>query len=219
VLEMPQANVLNRVQIASPCQASWAEMSGDDRARFCDLCSLHVYNISEMSTAEATALIKETEGTICVRLYRRRDGTVLTADCPVGAHALALRARKLRQLVAGAVLGLAGVFTGSAYVRAFAELDSSDSVSQPTAGPMVTPRDWYQWMLVKFGIRKLSPPVSPCMQELEFSSRRRASSIRNYPPSNFLPSGYVTMGRVRRHTPPPPLNAPDPPAPSDAPEQ
>ena len=37
-----------------------------------------------MTTAEAAALIRDREGALCVRLFRRTDGTVLTSDCPVG---------------------------------------------------------------------------------------------------------------------------------------
>ena len=28
-------NLLDRVRIASPCSASWSDMAGDDRVRFC----------------------------------------------------------------------------------------------------------------------------------------------------------------------------------------
>ncbi len=77
---------LNRMKIASPCPASWAEMTGDDRARFCASCEKHVYDFSKMTAAEGMALIREKEGQVCGRLWRRADGTVLTADCPVGAR-------------------------------------------------------------------------------------------------------------------------------------
>ena len=63
-------------------------MSGDDRVRFCDLCNLHVYDISRLSRKEAEALITKTEGRICARVYRRTDGTVITKDCPVGLRAM-----------------------------------------------------------------------------------------------------------------------------------
>ena len=37
-----------------------------------------------MTREEAHQLIAQHEGGVCVRLYRRADGTVITADCPVG---------------------------------------------------------------------------------------------------------------------------------------
>ena len=75
---------LDDLRVASPCTASWDEMLGDDRVRFCSLCSKNVYNISAMTREEATRLIITKEGKICARFYRRKDGTVLTSDCPVG---------------------------------------------------------------------------------------------------------------------------------------
>lgn len=103
--------LLETIQIASPCQASWGEMRGDDRARFCSQCSKCVYNIAMMPALDVAKLIEETEGRVCMRLYRRRDGTVLTADCPVGAEQ-AKRGR-LRRVVAWSVLGLSVLFTRS----------------------------------------------------------------------------------------------------------
>jgi len=73
-----------RLTIASPCPASWDDMEGDDRVRFCPECELNVYNLSAMTEEKALKLVEEREGRLCVRLYQRRDGTVLTTDCPVG---------------------------------------------------------------------------------------------------------------------------------------
>lgn len=75
---------LESIQIAKPCRADWAAMTGDERARFCGSCHKNVYDLSSMTRAEAEALILEKEGRLCVRLYRREDGTVITSDCPVG---------------------------------------------------------------------------------------------------------------------------------------
>ena len=75
---------LSQLRIASPCTASWDDMAGDDRARFCNECRLNVYNIAAMTQAEAEALIAETEGRLCARIYQRSDGTIITRDCPVG---------------------------------------------------------------------------------------------------------------------------------------
>ena len=82
------------IQIASPCHASWDEMQGDDRVRFCGSCRKNVYTLDGMSKREIRTLFEETEGRACVRLYRRQDGTVLTADCPVGLAAKAKAAAR-----------------------------------------------------------------------------------------------------------------------------
>jgi hypothetical protein len=90
---------LSDVRIASPCLAGWETMNGNDRVRHCSLCNLNVYNISAISEAEAESLIFQKEGRLCVRLYQRSDGTILTKDCPVGVRAIRRRLAK----VAGAV--------------------------------------------------------------------------------------------------------------------
>ncbi len=95
---------LSRLKIASPCPVGWEQMKGDDRARFCDHCDLHVYNISELTTRQAVALIEKTEGRLCARLYRRTDGSVLTRDCPVGVRAIRKRVARIAGATATAVL-------------------------------------------------------------------------------------------------------------------
>jgi hypothetical protein len=79
--------LLDDVRIASPCPANWEDMAGDDRSRHCSACDRTVYDLSAMTASEAVALIREKEGRLCARLFRRSDGRVLTADCPVGLRA------------------------------------------------------------------------------------------------------------------------------------
>jgi hypothetical protein len=81
---MSKPFALDDIAIASPCPAEWAQMSGDERSRFCGACKKHVYDLSAMTRAQAVRTIVEKEGRLCARLYRRADGTVLTADCPRG---------------------------------------------------------------------------------------------------------------------------------------
>lgn len=96
-MSTPQ-DVLTGIRIAKPCPASWAAMRGDDRVRFCDQCRLNVYNLTDMSRSEAQKLVAKREGRLCVRFYRRADGTVLTDNCPVGLRAAR---RQLRRLISG----------------------------------------------------------------------------------------------------------------------
>jgi len=69
-------------------------MTGDDRARFCGQCQKNVYNLSAMTRTQIETLIREKEGKFCGRFYRRADGRLLTADCP-------LRLRRMRERLAG----------------------------------------------------------------------------------------------------------------------
>jgi len=72
---------LDRIGVATPCDAAWDDMKGSDRVRFCGHCKLHVYNLSAMSRSAAAALVREREGRLCVRLFKRADGTLITEDC------------------------------------------------------------------------------------------------------------------------------------------
>lgn len=103
-------NPLDHVRIAAPCKVDWEQMIGSDRARFCAQCNLNVYNLSSMTKTEAEALIAQTEGRLCVRFYRRRDGSILTKNCPVGLRAIRRRLSYLAKATSAAVLSFfAGV--------------------------------------------------------------------------------------------------------------
>ena len=97
---------LDKVDVAAPCPARWEDMKGGERVRFCEQCRLNVYNLSSMERAEAERLVNETEGRLCVRFFRRADGTMLTDDCPVG---LVARARKELGRAVALIAGILGV--------------------------------------------------------------------------------------------------------------
>jgi len=63
-------------------------MIGSEQMRFCGQCNLNVYNLSGMTRDAAESLIARNEGRLCVRFYRRADGSILTRDCPVGLRAI-----------------------------------------------------------------------------------------------------------------------------------
>src|SRR5688572_29745486 len=109
--------VLENIRIASPCNADWDEMTGSDSVRFCGQCEKNVYKLSAMTRAEAEALVTAKDSKMCVRLYQRTDGTVLTQDCPVGVRRLRIRSR-LWATVTGATATAAlmlGVVSGRAW--------------------------------------------------------------------------------------------------------
>jgi hypothetical protein len=100
------ASPLDGVRVAAPCAADWTEMTGSERVRFCARCEQHVYNLSALTKREAERLVMNKEDRLCVRFYRRADGTILTRNCPVGLRALKRRASSL----AGAVFATATTF-------------------------------------------------------------------------------------------------------------
>lgn len=97
---------LDSVQVASPCDILWEEMKGTDRVRHCNHCERSVYNLSAMSRREAEEFVQQREGRLCIRFYRRADGTMLTDDCPVGQRAAR---RKVAFLVGAAAASVLAV--------------------------------------------------------------------------------------------------------------
>ena len=87
-------------------------MTGDERVRHCHACQLNIYNTAEMTASEVQSLIENREGRLCIRMYRRADGTVLTKDCPVGLRAVKRRISRVAAAAFGAVLGLVSVSFG-----------------------------------------------------------------------------------------------------------
>ncbi len=109
---------LSNIKIASPCSADWNEMYGDGRKRFCGDCKLNVYNLSGMSKDEAETLVMNAEGRLCVRFYRRADGSVITQDCPVGWAKVKQRTRVYATAIASLLMAL---FTGVLFVSLFSK--------------------------------------------------------------------------------------------------
>jgi len=117
--------LLSQVSVASPCTADWEEMIGDEHARYCAHCDKNVYNLSALTTEAAIDLIREKEGNLCGRFFRRADGTMLTADCPIGLHHRIRGKRRLTMLSAS----LAGILAlGGGCTR----FDDSSTGTSPT---------------------------------------------------------------------------------------
>ncbi len=102
------SNSLDDVRIAAPCPADWNAMHGNELVRFCSGCNLNVYNLSGMKRAEAERLIAQAEGRLCVRFYRRADGTILTDNCPVGLRAIKRRLSRMASAVASLIFSFLG---------------------------------------------------------------------------------------------------------------
>ncbi|MCA9256869.1 MAG: hypothetical protein KDA33_14570 [Phycisphaerales bacterium] len=103
--------ILDNVRIASPCDVPWSSMTGDERTRYCGQCEKRVHNLIGMSDSEIASLFAAQGTNLCIRLYERRDGTLMAEDCPKGL--LAARRRIRRALgalgAAAAVLLTAGL--------------------------------------------------------------------------------------------------------------
>jgi hypothetical protein len=99
---------LNKIRVAAPCNAEWKWMYGTDRVRFCPQCSQNVYNLSAMTREEAELLILRNEERLCARFYRRKDGTIITRNCPVGLQGIRDKWTGAKARIVAAVLSLIG---------------------------------------------------------------------------------------------------------------
>jgi hypothetical protein len=137
---MNATELLANVRIASPCSARWEDMTGDERSRFCAQCQKHVYDLSAMTADEAAALIREKEGKLCVQFFRRRDGSILTADCPIPAMQFV---RRLRRLAAACVALLFAYFVALAAIQSsFSPRSARSRVGQKWDQVMVAFKTW-----------------------------------------------------------------------------
>ena len=135
--------LLERLEIATPCQADWAAMSGDERVRFCGLCRLNVYNLSGMSRAEGEALIQKTEGKVCIRMFKREDGTVLTSDCPLGKRIVrgVKRTAKVAAAAIAAFFGVAGIAAWALNKSETCATTTNPDRVRPVMGDMAVPEN------------------------------------------------------------------------------
>jgi hypothetical protein len=136
--------MLDQVRVASPCNANWNEMLGDERVRFCVSCEKNVYNLSAMPREDAERLLQERLGKdLCVRFYQRADGTILTEDCPVGVKKK--RRKKLALAVAGAGAMAFGAMTALARQgeRCVVQGAMAPTMGEAaTVGSVTAPQEW-----------------------------------------------------------------------------
>ena len=150
---------LDNIRIASPCSANWNEMFGNERKRFCAECKLNVYNLSEMTKAQAESFVQDSEGRVCVRLYRRSDGTVITRDCPVGWARFKQRTRAVATAVFSLVVSL---FTGLLLVSIFSKQRSTEfGILRPLATPTPKSTPKVMPLMGAIAVPTPSPKTSP----------------------------------------------------------
>ena len=112
---MPAKNPLQRLAVKSPCSQDWNSMIGNDRVRFCEHCSLHVHNISEMTRAEALRLAHRSNGRLCVRyLTNAQDSIVTRIPGSQRIYQIGRRVSRLASGAFGATLSVSAVFAAPA---------------------------------------------------------------------------------------------------------
>jgi hypothetical protein len=116
---------LDNIKIASPCSQDWEAMIGNERQRHCGDCRLNVYNLSGMTRLEAENFLINAEGRVCVRFFKRADGSILTTDCPVGWQAVKRRVSKIATAFASLIFA---VLSGIGLTNYFAKLSEQHTM-------------------------------------------------------------------------------------------
>jgi hypothetical protein len=162
--------LLSQTQVAAPCSADWNTMKGDDYSRFCGHCQKNVYNLSTLTIEAAVNLIREKEGNLCGRFYRRADGTMLTADCPVGVNQRVRRRSRLAALAAS-VFSLFG-FGGCA---------KFDDGGSTTTGEQPPVRQENNNVVQPAGQQPIGPPIAGGLCAPPEMLRKNASEVLPQP--------------------------------------
>ena len=146
-------NPLDNILVASPCPANWDEMYGNDRKRHCGTCKMNVYNLSDMTRREAEDLLVNSEGRLCVRFFRRADGSILTQNCPVG---WAKVKQRVSRVATAAFSMAAGLFGGVFAFNMLREEPERATVGQLVVKPKTARRTLPVVGEIE-GIRKIEP--------------------------------------------------------------
>ncbi|MDQ2855866.1 MAG: hypothetical protein M3R68_06030 [Acidobacteriota bacterium] len=168
-------NPLNNVHVAAPCSADWDLMIGNELSRFCGQCNLNVYNLSGMTRSQAEHLIANNEGKLCMRFYRRADGSIITKNCPVGLRAIQRRVSKFTKAILSAVLSF---ITGVLIFAGLSSLDLGRSSRREVMGTIALPQPTIP-----------QPPQTPLEQQPRLVMGGAPSEPRDY--------RRVTIGKMR----------------------
>lgn len=103
-----EANTLERARVVSSCTESWDEMAGNDEVRFCSHCSKHVHNFAKLTRRQAEDLVTRSQGSICARIERRADASIVTREAAFSVRTARLRASRWTGAAFAALIGLLG---------------------------------------------------------------------------------------------------------------
>lgn len=122
---------LYSITLATPCEAKWDDMIGDDRNRLCQACDKDVHDLTVMSADEIAAFLGDNPDA-CVRIYQRADAKVMRQDCPVGLR----RARHRSVAFSGLSVAAAALGCFTALATLFATPAAAAERIEPRAGTL-----------------------------------------------------------------------------------
>jgi hypothetical protein len=110
-----------------------------------------------MTQAEAEDFVAGGEGRLCVRFYRRNDGSILTQNCPIGLRAIRRRVSAVTRAITSVVLSF---FAGLGVYEWLSATAIMDERFRGTTGVMVAEPRAFQ----------IQPrPVVPIVKEPPFA--------------------------------------------------
>lgn len=129
-------NSLDRIEIASPCNANWDEMTGSNQIRYCTECNKYVYNLSAMTRREAENLATSRRNQMCARMIRDLDGRTITVDSLPPVRLLGRRPGPIASTVVSTILSIAPA--AAAISQGAHPSSSRHSQNQPASKTKVT---------------------------------------------------------------------------------
>lgn len=106
---------LSKVKIASPCKVPLSEMEDRGNCFHCKSCDLNVYQFSKLTNSEIADLMNDNNEKLCIGIFRREDGTIITKDCPLGLRDVGFIYRKSGLIKAIAFVLI--ILMGLAYIK------------------------------------------------------------------------------------------------------
>jgi|ERR1044072_11047 ankyrin repeat protein len=131
--------------IPAPCDADWDSMTGNERVRFCEHCSLHVTDLSSMTRKDALELVARSEGRLCVRFIPTPTGGLLTRTMPEKLYRIR---RRVSRVAAGAFTATISISSAMAQSRPASKADPLDQ-----AVPVLQQETQEQIIIDEFGGR------------------------------------------------------------------
>lgn len=158
-MKTKQKSLLDNVYLAAPCSVSWESMVGDNYKRSCGGCSKNVFNISDMTRKEAEAFLLANGTTECMKFYRRKDGTIMTDDCPRALRKLRDQCKVATRIAVGLVAFVVSLPAALAQSIQNGDTTIIQSNAKKIAAPPVVPHIAYPGGAV--AIRQPVEPVKP----------------------------------------------------------
>ena len=111
------------------CPKLWAQMDGNEKTRFCDVCQKNVHNLSMMNAEERQALLAGTGESPCVAYFKYLNGT------PIDVTALPDTNPLKKILTQAAMVSMGAVALGSIAMNSMALMDAIGKDQEaPTKG-------------------------------------------------------------------------------------